>query len=63
MAVFPPTRTRGVPEVDFGVDAGGRLELFETKWTEPPDLGDTVNTRGSRLPRPEQLSCVACDRT
>jgi hypothetical protein len=23
--------------------AGGRLELFEAKWTELPDLGDTVN--------------------
>jgi len=29
--------------VDFIVDAGGRLELFEAKWTEIPDLGDTVN--------------------
>jgi hypothetical protein len=33
-------RTR---EVDFVVDAGGRLELFESKWTELPDAGDTVN--------------------
>src|SRR5580692_2251365 len=33
-------RTR---EVDFVADAGGRLELFEAKWTELPDLGDTVN--------------------
>lgn len=33
-------RTR---EVDFLVEAGGRLELFEAKWTEIPDLGDTVN--------------------
>jgi predicted AAA+ superfamily ATPase len=33
-------RTR---EVDFMVDAGGRLELFEAKWTELPDTGDTVN--------------------
>src|SRR6185437_347569 len=33
-------RTR---EVDFVVDAGGRLELFEAKWTEIPDIGDTVN--------------------
>ncbi len=33
-------RTR---EVDFVVDAGGSLELFEVKWTELPDLGDTVN--------------------
>ena len=33
-------RTR---EVDFVVDMGGRLELFEAKWTELPDIGDTVN--------------------
>jgi hypothetical protein len=33
-------RTR---EVDFVVDAGGRLELFEAKWTELPDASDTVN--------------------
>lgn len=33
-------RTR---EVDFLVDAGGRLELYEAKWTELPDMGDTVN--------------------
>jgi uncharacterized protein len=25
------------------VDTGGRLELFEAKWTELPDVGDTVN--------------------
>ena len=33
-------RTR---EVDFVADAGGRPELFEAKWTELPDMGDTVN--------------------
>jgi predicted AAA+ superfamily ATPase len=33
-------RTR---EVDFVVDVGGRLELFEAKWTELPDASDTVN--------------------
>jgi hypothetical protein len=33
-------RTR---EVDFVVDTGGQLELFEAKWTELPDAGDTVN--------------------
>jgi predicted AAA+ superfamily ATPase len=33
-------RTR---EVDFAVDTGGRLELFEAKWTELPDAGDTAN--------------------
>ena len=25
------------------VDTGGRLELLEAKWTELPDVGDTVN--------------------
>ena len=33
-------RTR---EVDFVVDVGGRLELFEAKWTELPSERDTVN--------------------
>ena len=33
-------RTR---EVDFVVDAAGRLELFEAKWSEIPDAGDTTN--------------------
>jgi hypothetical protein len=33
-------RTR---EVDFVVDAGGRVELYEANWTELPDVGDTVN--------------------
>ena len=33
-------RTR---EVDFVVDAGGRLELFEAKWTELPSVNDTAN--------------------
>lgn len=33
-------RTR---EVDFVVDAGGRLELFEAKWTELPSESDAVN--------------------
>lgn len=33
-------RTR---EVDFLTDKGGRLELFEAKWTEIPDTGDTAN--------------------
>jgi len=32
-----------VREVDFLVDIGGRLELFEAKWTEIPDLRDTAN--------------------
>ena len=33
-------RTR---EVDFVIDAGGKLELFEAKWTELPDESDAVN--------------------
>ena len=33
-------RTR---EVDFVVDVGGRLELFEAKWTEVPTAADTLN--------------------
>ena len=33
-------RTR---EVDFVVDRGGRLELFEAKWTELPGASDAVN--------------------
>jgi predicted AAA+ superfamily ATPase len=33
-------RTR---EVDFVVDIGGRLELYEAKWTEVSTAGDTVN--------------------
>lgn len=33
-------RTR---EVDFVVDIGGKLELFEAKWTEVPTAGDAVN--------------------
>jgi hypothetical protein len=37
---FRRDRTR---EVDFVVDTTGRLELFEAKWTELLDAGDTVN--------------------
>lgn len=33
-------RTR---EVDFVIDVGGKLELFEAKWTEVPVDGDAVN--------------------
>ncbi len=33
-------RTR---EVDFVADVGGRLELFEAKWSEVPGADDTVN--------------------
>jgi predicted AAA+ superfamily ATPase len=35
-------RTR---EVDFLVDIGGRLELYEAKWTELPEERDAVNLR------------------
>ncbi|HEX5324295.1 MAG TPA: DUF4143 domain-containing protein, partial [Capsulimonadaceae bacterium] len=38
-------RTR---EVDFVIDTGGRLELFEAKWTEIPDAGDTGNLEFAR---------------
>jgi uncharacterized protein len=30
-------------ELDFVVDIGGRLELFEAKWTEVPTSSDAVN--------------------
>jgi uncharacterized protein len=30
-------------EVDFVVEAGGKLELFEAKWAELPDNSDTTN--------------------
>ena len=39
----PLLLARPTREVDFVVDTGGRLELFEAKWTELPDAGDTVN--------------------
>src|SRR5216684_7584806 len=32
-------------EVDFVVDIGGRLELFEAKWTELPAESDAVNLK------------------
>ena len=35
-------RTR---EVDFVADEGGRVELFEAKWSEVPEANDTVNLR------------------
>jgi uncharacterized protein len=38
-------RTR---EVDFVIDAGGRLELFEAKWTELPGIKDAVNLEFAR---------------
>jgi uncharacterized protein len=38
-------RTR---EVDFVIDVGGRLELFEAKWTELPGIKDAVNLEFAR---------------
>lgn len=38
-------RTR---EVDFVVDLGGKLELFEAKWTEVPTSSDAVNLEFAR---------------
>jgi uncharacterized protein len=38
-------RTR---EVDFLAEAAGRIELFEAKWTELPDVTDLVNLRFAR---------------
>ena len=29
--------------MDFVVDVGGKLELFEAKWTELPAASDAVN--------------------
>lgn len=38
-------RTR---EVDFVCDIGGRVELFEAKWTEVPSASDAANLRHAR---------------
>jgi predicted AAA+ superfamily ATPase len=55
-------RTR---EVDFLVDAGGRLELFEAKWTELPGRGDAVNLAFVRaaLGAPDGLQGAVVSRT
>jgi predicted AAA+ superfamily ATPase len=55
-------RTR---EVDFMVDAGGRLELFEAKWTEFPGRGDAVNLAFVRaaLGTPSDLQGAVVART
>ena len=42
-------RTR---EVDFVVEAGGRLELFEAKWTELPTASDATNLEFVRSTMP-----------
>jgi len=47
-------RTR---EVDFVVEAGGRVELFEAKWTEIPRPADTVNLKFvRRVMGPDRVS-------
>jgi predicted AAA+ superfamily ATPase len=55
-------RTR---EVDFLIDEGGRLELFEAKWTELPDIGDTVNLDHVRqaLGKSPVTDCAVVSRT
>jgi predicted AAA+ superfamily ATPase len=53
-------RTR---EVDFVADVGGRVELFECKWTEIPDFGDTVNMdfmRSAMGKTPVAAGAVVC---
>jgi hypothetical protein len=52
---FWRNRTR---EVDFVVDTGGRLELFEAKWMELPDVGDSVNL--DFVPRRRQSTRSRC---
>src|ERR1700731_3441393 len=50
-------RTR---EVDFLVDVGGQLDLFEAKWTELPGDGDTVNLNFARsVMGKSQVTCGA----
>ena len=55
-------RTR---EVDFVFDVGGRLELFEAKWTELPGEGDGVNLDYMRktLGRTRVISGAVVSRT
>jgi len=53
-------RTR---EVDLVVDAGGNVELFETKWTELPDNRDTGNlefVRNALVPKNVTSGAVVC---
>jgi predicted AAA+ superfamily ATPase len=54
-------RTR---EVDFLMDIGGKLELYEAKWTELPSDRDTVNLMFLRglLTRKEVASCAVICR-
>jgi predicted AAA+ superfamily ATPase len=55
-------RTR---EVDFVVDVGGRLELFEAKWTELPAENDVVNLEFVRnvVGKARVASCAVVSRT
>jgi len=55
-------RTR---EVDFMVDVGGRFELFEAKWTEIPDAGDTTNLEFVRreMGKAKVVSATVVSRT
>ena len=53
-------RTR---EVDFLVDAGGGLELYEAKWSELPDAAATINLRFVRTAmgaRRVRLAGIVC---
>jgi uncharacterized protein len=52
-------RTR---EVDFVVDAGGRLEIFDAKWTELPAASDAVNLEFVRriTKRPRMTGGIIC---
>ena len=53
-------RTR---EVDFLVEAGGRVELFEAKWSEIPSLRDAVNlefVRGILGPASVSKAAIVC---
>jgi hypothetical protein len=47
-------------EVDFAVDSGGRLELFEAKWTELLDFGYTVNLDVVRIVIREACVSTGC---
>lgn len=55
-------RTR---EVDFVVDIGGRLEIYEAKWTELPSPADTVNLEFVRqiVGRPKVIAGAIVCRT
>ena len=53
-------RTR---EVDFLVEAGGRVDLFEAKWNEIPDVRDAVNlafVRNILGPKAVSKAAIVC---